>query len=252
MAPILAALKVQAVLLSRSPFFLAVSLAAPIAFSSIVLVMSREATESDRVALVLGSGLLGAWSAVLFGAGESLVMQRFTGTLAVIVGSPAGILRPLVGFSLATVLLGCYSIAAVLVWSAVLFRVIPTGVPLAAVAGTLAACLVALTAMSLVLACWYLLSRQGITVSNALEYPIWLVSGVLVPASALAPPLEVIGRLLPLGWAVSALRSAIAGEAFVTDAVIALAMSAVFAAGGLLLLRVVMHRARVTGEIELR
>lgn len=243
---------VQFKLLSRSPFFVGLSLTTPLAFSTISLLMAPRGDPEIVTAIVFGSGLLGAWSATLFGAGESLYMQRFTGTLGMIATSPAGLFRPVVGFALGSATLGVYSIVAVVVWATAVFDVAlvvanPVGVVLSLVAS-----FVSLIAIGIVLATYYVLSRQAMAVSNLLEYPVWILCGVLVPASVLWPPLEVLGKILPLGWATEAVRAAVNGGDWLIPSLVAFAISGGYLAIGRGLLVIVETKVRVTGELELR
>jgi ABC-2 type transport system permease protein len=59
-----------------------------------------------------------------------------------------------------------------------------------------------------VLASTFVLYRQANAFSNLLEYPIWLVTGLLVPVSLLPGFVEPISWVLAPTWGVEAVRTA--------------------------------------------
>jgi len=224
----------------------------PLAYGTIALLMVGPDNSDSATVIVFGAGLLGAWSATLFGAGESLYMQRFTGTMGMIAASPAGFFRPVIGFALASATLGVYSIVAVALWSAAVFGIQFSVASIGGVFVAVIVALVSLVAIGVVLAGYYVLSRQAMTVSNLLEFPIWIITGVLIPASVLWPPLQWAGKLLPLGWATDAVRAAIAGGDWLAPSLMAIALSGLYFGVAWILLVRVDRLIRITGELELR
>ncbi|MSO96303.1 MAG: ABC transporter permease [Thermoleophilia bacterium] len=184
--------------LSRSAFYVLVSILQPVIFSSIAFFVARTGSEDAALLrLALGAGLMGIWSATLFGSGGAIQWQRRQGTLELLVGAPRPFLATLLPLTLATSTLGLYSIAATLVWGRLLFKI-----PLAfahpwQLALALPVTVVSLGLLGLLLASTFILYRQANAFSNLLEYPIWLATGLLVPLSLLP------GWVTPISWALS-------------------------------------------------
>lgn len=245
-----AALRLQFRLLSRSPFFLSMALLTPVVYATIAGIQVG-AAGAVPFRIVLGAGLLGVWSTTLFGAAEALFMQRFSGTLELLVGAPRSLLVPVLGFSCASVLLGLYSIGAVWLWSTVAFHVEPLTASTPVTVLSLVVSFVGLAAVGVALAGVYVLTRQAMAISNMMEYPVWIVCGVLTPATSLWPPLLWIGKLLPLGWTVAAID-----EVNPVAALRDLAVAVAVAVGYFGLAEVVLARvdllARVAGTLRLR
>jgi len=65
--------------------------------------------------------------------------------------------------------------------------------------------------LGLVLASTFVLYRNANAFSNLLEYPVWLVTGLLVPLSLLPGWVEWISWVLAPTWGVEALRDAALG-----------------------------------------
>jgi ABC-type polysaccharide/polyol phosphate export permease len=159
----------------------------------------------------LGAAVYGIWSATLFGSGGALQWQRWQGTLEVIVSSPAPFLLVLLPLTLATSTIGVYSLASTLFWGRVVFG-IPFQVvhPLAFLVAV-PATILGLGLLGLVLASTFVLYRHANALSNMLEWPVLLVSGMLVPLSLLPGWSHPIAWVLAPTWGVRAIREAALG-----------------------------------------
>jgi len=247
---VFSAWKLQLRLLSRSSFFMSMALLTPVAYGAIALLMSGQGHVSVRVAI--GAGLLGAWSATLYGAAEALFMQRFTGTLEFIVGAPKPLALSVAGFSAASASLGLYSVIAALAVSVVFFSDRLVLVDVWGTVLSLVLSLIGLMAVGMTLAALYVVTRQAIELTNVLEYPVWILCGVLVPASTLWPPLAWLGKTLPLGWSMDGLDAASEGRSPVLPLVVAAVLTMAYFALSVLLLRLVENLSRVKGTLTLR
>jgi ABC-2 type transport system permease protein len=200
--------------LSLSAFFLLISVLQPIIFASIAFFMWRAgAREGTLLYVALGAGLMGMWSSTLFGSGGAIQWQRWQGTLEILVAAPPRFLLTILPLTMATASVGLYAIVATLLWGRVLF-----GVPLEfehpwLFALALPATVLGLGLLGLVPASTFVLYRHATAFSNLLEYPIWLVTGLLVPVSLLPGFVEPISWALAPTWGVRAVReSALGGE----------------------------------------
>ncbi|WP_295125760.1 ABC transporter permease [uncultured Leifsonia sp.] len=245
----LAAWWLQLRLLSRSPFFVGMAILTPIAYCSIAVLM---AGGQASLRIVVGAGLMGAWSTTLFGAAEALFMQRFSGTLEFLIGSPRSLVAPVLGFATATVSLGAYSTVAAWLWARFVLQLGFESVSWSSMSGGLALTFVSLTSIGVLLAGLYVLTRKAIEITNVMEYPIWLVCGVLVPAATLWPPIAAAGKLLPLGWAMEVVDRAATGEPAFAQAGNALGLSMIYLAVGVVLMRRIDLLARKRGTLRLR
>jgi ABC-type polysaccharide/polyol phosphate export permease len=181
----------------------------PVIFASIAFFMvgsgSREGT---LLYVALGAGLMGIWSSTLFGSGGAIQWQRWQGTLEVLIASPAPFLLVLLPLTLATASIGLYAIVMTLVWGRIFF-----GVPLEfehplQLAVALPVTVASLGLLGLVLASTFVLYRNANAFANLLEYPIWLITGLLVPLSLLPGWVGPISWVLAPTWGVRAIRDA--------------------------------------------
>jgi ABC-2 type transport system permease protein len=199
--------------LSLSGFFLLISVLQPVIFASIAFFMWRAgAREGTLLYVALGAGLMGMWSSTLFGSGGAIQWQRWQGTLEILVAAPPRFLLTILPLTLATASIGLYAIVATLLWGRLLF-----GVPLDfehpwLFALALPATVLGLGLLGLVMASTFVLYRHATAFSNLLEYPIWLVTGLLVPVSMLPGFVEPLSWVLAPTWGVQAVREAALGD----------------------------------------
>jgi ABC-2 type transport system permease protein len=219
--------------LTYSIFFVLISVLQPIIFASIAFFMAESgAREGTQLYVALGAGLMGMWSSTLFGSGGVIQWQRWQGTLELLVGAPPPFIVTLVPLTLATASIGLYSVVATLFWGWALFDV-PLGIehPLL-FALALPATTLALGLLGLVLASTFVLYRHASAFSNLLEYPVWLVSGLLVPVSLLPGWAEPISWAIAPTWGVKAVRESALGGDPLAAIGMCLLLSAVYLALG--------------------
>ena len=187
-------------MLGTSSFFLLTSIVQPIVFATVAFYMYRSGDRAGTLLYAaLGAGMMGVWSTTLFGSGGMIQWQRWQGTLELGVGAPPPMTLVYLPFSLANSFTGMYALAATLIWGRVVF-----GIPLTFVHPwlfllALPATVIALGLMGLVLASTFILYRHANALSNLLEYPVWIASGLVFSTSML----PVWTR--PISWLLSSL-----------------------------------------------
>lgn len=198
--------------ISRSSFFVLVGALQPVIFASIAFYMFRTGQrEGTLLYAALGAGLMGIWSSTLFGSGGMIQWERFQGTLESLLVAPRPYVLTVTGTALATSTIGLYSLTATLLWGRLFF-----GIPLQLAQPWLFAVAVPVTIiglgmLGLVLASTFVLYRHANALSNLLEYPIWLITGLLVPVSLLPGWVEPLAWLLAPTWGIKAIRGAALG-----------------------------------------
>ncbi len=200
-----------------SEFFILTSVLQPVIFASIAFFLFRiggdAAGEQTLLYAALGTGMMGVWSTTLFGAGGAIAWQRWEGTLELLIAAPRRYDLVLAGQTLGAASFAFYSVIATLAWGVILFGVplhasFPALLPLA-----LAAAIVALGAMGMLIATTFVLYRHANALSNLLEYPIWIVTGLVVPLSFLPGWIGPISWVLAPTWGMDAIRDSAIGTA---------------------------------------
>jgi ABC-2 type transport system permease protein len=198
--------------LTLSGFFLLTSAIQPVIFASIAFFMFKAgAREGTLLYVSLGAGLMGIWSATLFASGGAIQWQRWQGTLELSIASPAPFLLVLLPMTLASATIGLYSLTGTLLWGRLLFGVpFEVAQPLIFLIA-IPATVIGLGLLGLVMASTFILWRNANALSNLLEYPIWLVTGLLVPISLLPGWVSPLAWVLAPTWGVRAIRDAALG-----------------------------------------
>jgi ABC-2 type transport system permease protein len=218
--------------LTTSSFFILITILQPIIFASIAFFMFKAGGRAPTLLYAaLGAGLMGIWSATLFGSGGIIQWERWQGTLELLVAAPVPFLLVLIPATIATSSLGVYAIGATLLWGKVFFN-IPLQIehPLAFVIA-IPVTVLGLGLLGLVLASTFILYRNANALSNLLEYPVWLATGLLVPLSLLPGWVSPIAYVLAPTWGIRAIREAALGG----DPMFAIAMTVLLGVGYLLI-----------------
>ncbi|HET9878208.1 MAG TPA: ABC transporter permease [Candidatus Limnocylindria bacterium] len=201
-------------MLLASEFFILTTFISPLIFATLAffLFQSGGGTAGQTLLYVaLGAGMMGVWSTTLFGCGGAIAWQRWEGTLELLVSAPSRYDFILVGQTFGAVVLGFYGIVATLAWGVLLFGMpIEATFPLVLPLSLLAA-IVSLGSLGMLIATTFVLYRHANALGNLLEYPIWLITGLLVPISVLPLWIKPISYLLAPTWGMEAIRGATIG-----------------------------------------
>jgi ABC-2 type transport system permease protein len=199
-------------MLATSSFFMLIAVAQPVIFATIAYYMFRSGGRDGTLLYAsLGAGMMGVWSTTLFASGGMIQWQRWQGTLELGVASPVNLALVYLPFSLANSFTGAYALAATLIWGRVIF-----GVPLHFAHPWLFVLAVptvvlSLALLGLLLASTFVLYRNANAMSNLLEYPVWIASGLVFSTAILPAWTHPISWILPPYWGIIALRHAAFG-----------------------------------------
>ncbi|GAB3371032.1 ABC transporter permease [Micromonospora halotolerans] len=238
--------------LSRSPFEIATALIVPVVQATLAVHLFRAGGEPGRLLeAAVGAGLMGVWSSVLFGSGGAIQNQRWQGTLEMLMLAPRPPALVIFPITLSTAVTGTYAMLATLLWGRLLY-----GVPLTFAHPLLflvaaPGCVLGLGMFGLLLASTFVLMRNANALANTLEYPIWLVSGMLVPLTVLPGWTGPIAAALPTTWGARAVHEAASGGPVWPSLGICLAISLGCLASGALMMTYVERRARAAATLAL-
>jgi ABC-2 type transport system permease protein len=224
----------------------------PIIYATIAYYLFGAA--SDPAVLLtasLGATVMAIWSSVAFNAGGAIEVQRRLGTLELLVAAPVPFGAVLAPITIATSAIGVYALVATLLWGRLLF-----GIPLHVVhpalfALSLPAAIVAIGMLGMLLASTLMYYRAALFLGASLEYPVWLVTGLLVPLSVLPGWVAPISWLLAPTWGMRAIRESTTGGTPLPAIAMCIALSACYAALALVCLRAFELLARKRATLAL-
>jgi ABC-2 type transport system permease protein len=224
----------------------------PLFFATSIFLVYREQTDpAALMSAAIGSSVMGVWTAATASAAGSLQNERQQGTLELLVLSPRSFALTLVPLTLSMATIGLYALVATMLWLRFvlgLHLVItdPIGFGIAGLATAIAT-----AAMGFVLALSTVRYRSAWAIGAAVELPVWLICGFIVPLSHLPVWIAVVARFLPITWAVEAVHAAATGQGIWLDIGMTSLLAAAFYAGGALLSRRLLHSARVHAALAL-
>ena len=245
-------MRVQMTQLMRSSFDLTAMLVWPIIYASIAYYLLN-AQESPRLLLSasIGSAVMLMWSQVVIGSAGALDLMRQAGTLELMVAAPVPLVAVLAPIMITSAAFGLYGLVVTLAWGRFGFG-IPLGIahPLA-FALSIPACVIAIGSLGLIVASTFVVYRAAFSLGVAMQYPIWLASGLLVPLSILPGWLGPVSWTLAPTWGFQAIeRAVVAGDPWPPIAM-CLLVSVVYVAIAVVFLRLFEYLARKRATLKL-
>jgi ABC-2 type transport system permease protein len=190
---------------------------------------------------------------MLWGTGASLQQERFNGTIEHLLLTPANRMTVLLASGFSSLLEGAWWIVGVFLLSWIVFGVQPAVADWVAVVVALVSTMMALVAVGVFFASFFILSRIADQVAASLQAPIRYASGVAFPVTALPAFVQLFSYILPVTYGIDALRIAVIQQGTLESLVSVLAplyiSSLVLVSAGYFLLRKVEEHAKKTGDL---
>lgn len=226
----------------------------PLIVAFLALWMLKGKGAEYAIFVVVGSGMTGLWTTLLFNGGNSVRHERNTGTLEVLVASPASLRLVVYGKILANVIQSLGSMIFSYIVISIIFHY-----PLAVVQPllffiSLALTVFAFVSFGLILASLFILIPNFQRMQNSLEFPVYILCGFLFPITLLPGWTTPLSYLLAPYWAAQALHGAARAALSFEQILFAWLMMLIFSAVYLLLSKrlytVILHRARVDASLN--
>jgi ABC-2 type transport system permease protein len=184
---------------------------APFVFTFVALTLFSEASGPFGLYAVLGGGMMGMWGNTLYASGFAIEFEKWQGTLEEVVAAPSNLLHVVAGRSVSNALFGLTNMVAILLIASLVFRV-PLGVANPVLFGlAIVLTLLSVSALGLIFASAFVLSRSAQVFTNGLEFPLYVISGSMFPIVLLPFWTHPVAYLLGPTWGIEAIRWA-AGE----------------------------------------
>lgn len=236
------------------PMFRFCVLAQPIIFGLLLGMMYLERSDMDfTLYAVFGSGLSTFWSSICFSSASDIHRERWYGTLETIYAAPAGfkwiVLGKIVGNSIWGFLSICISFSVV---TLVFQKSVIVTNPLWLVIG-LSLMTLSLVAIGYLFAALFTLSRNARVLMNFMEYPIYILCGILFPLEQLPVMVRALSYAFSPTWAVKIIHYAVWGGTWseVMPYIVGLlALTAVYTIFSLHMFRRIDVKCRVQASLE--
>ncbi len=181
---------------------------APFVFTFVALTLFKEAGGPFGLYAVLGGGMMGMWGNTLYSSGFAIEFEKWQGTLEEVMATPSNLLHIIAGRSISNALFGLTNMVAILLIASLVFQV-PLGIAepiLFSVSIVLT--LLSVSALGLIFASAFVLSRSAQVFTNGLEFPIYVISGSMFPIALLPFWTKPASYILGPTWGIEAIRIA--------------------------------------------
>jgi ABC-2 type transport system permease protein len=209
-------------------FIIFTVLVQPLVIAILALWMLEARGGDYAVFVVVGSGMTGLWSSLLYISGNSINWERWTGTLEMLVGQPTPIYWVIFGKNLAQVLQSLGSMIVAYVTASLIFGYPLTLAQPLAFFISLVFTVLAFVCFGLIVAPIFVLNPAVQRWQNGLEFPIYILSGFLFPIALLPGWTTPLSYILAPYWAARALHGASTGGAGLSEIAFSLFMLTVF------------------------
>lgn len=227
----------------------------PLLIAIMAIYMLRERDASRGIYVVVGSGMTGLWTSLLFRGAFNINGERWRGTLEGIVASPTSLGTVVIGKTLASVIMSLLSMIISYGLAALIFRFplsIAQPVPFLA---SLLVTVLAFISLGLLISPLMAVNLSLSGWVNALEYPMYILGGFLFPILMLPGWTNPISYLLTPYWAARVLHATSGGGAALSEILLSLAMmlllAGIYMVVSYRLFKIVLHRARVDATLSL-
>jgi ABC-2 type transport system permease protein len=227
----------------------------PLVIALLGLWILQGTAEDYGIYVVVGSGLTGLWSGLLFISGNSITSERWTGTLEMIAALPTPLPIITLGKTIANVLQSLVSmIGAYLLASLLLDTPLRISQPLL-FAVSIVLMVFAFVSLGMVMAPLFITNPDVQRWQNAIEFPVYILAGFLFPVLLLPTWTTPLSYLLSPYWAAVALHETSSGKGDPATVAAAWAAMILLSVGYLILsrflFRVLLRRARQEGTLGL-
>jgi ABC-2 type transport system permease protein len=234
-------------------FILFTVLFQPIIIALLGLWMLKDKGSDAAMFVVVGSGLTGLWSSLLFISGNSINFERWTGTLESLVAIPTPFEVIVFGKNLANVTQSLLSMVLGYIIAAFAFGYsLNVQQPFLFVVSVLLS-VIAFISFGLIIAPIFVMNPGVRAWQNAMEFPIYVLCGFLFPIALLPGWTTPVSYLLPPYWAAIALHGTSTGGASLNETLFAWGMLLLFSLIDLFvasrLFKLMLYKARADATL---
>ena len=227
----------------------------PILYGLITYIIFKNSAESNFITFViLGTGLLSLWSTICFSSAGDINRERMMGTLPLIISVPVRFEIIMLGKIIGNTLLGALSILITFVFVKIAFSVqVAVSHPVAFLL-TFLLSIIGFMAVAMLLAVIFTISRKSAILMNCMEYPIFILCGILFPLDMLPVWLKPLSYILVPTCSAKLLRQCVLGientGAFGNELMIMLILTVLYFVLSVYLFRIIDKKVRIKATLE--
>lgn len=230
-------------------------LAQPILYSIIYYMMFKNSGQDNFMSFVVfGTGILSLWSCICFSSAGDIERERFMGTLQVIFNTPTSFKVIMFGKILGNTILGLFPFVISYLSVKIFFHEnVYIKEPLYFLISMILI-IISFMGISLIFSSFFTLSRSARVLMNCIEYPIFILCGVIFPIEILPEWTIPFSYILSPTWASKLLRMCLDGISdkgeFYRCTGILIGITCVYFVLSYILYNIIDKRTRINATLE--
>jgi ABC-2 type transport system permease protein len=206
-------MSVQLLVRTLNFFSLSLFILQPAVFSAVGMLLSHAAGNDvpDLVYSVIGGGIMGMWSGIVFTSTYDITGDRRNGMLELITGSPTSLASVEAIRTFTNVLCGFFAVLIAFSAAMFIFDYSLNGANLWGAGISLLILLFAMWCSGVFLANFLAWSRISGTFVEYLEMPVAIFCGFMFPIRVLPDWMQTISGIFPIRWALEAMNESLLG-----------------------------------------
>jgi len=252
--PFLASIKMQIMNLLHNNLMMFVIYVQPIMYAGLMYLMFKESDIDNFVSyIVLGTGMMNLWSAIVFSAAGAIQHERYMGTLEYLNAVPTSFQIIILGKVVGSVIVGLASSGIGYLFILLLSRQtldIKHGVWFGIIVLLV---ILSYIAISMMIAALYASFRQARDLLNATEFPVFILCGLMFPIEMLPAWSTPLSFILSPTWGVKLLRMCIGGiknaTIFYIDLIFLIGLTLLYFIASVFLYKKMVVKFRETGSL---
>ncbi|WP_066502269.1 ABC transporter permease [Abyssisolibacter fermentans] len=226
----------------------------PIIYGMITYLMYRNSGHDNFVSFViLGTGFMSLWSSICFSSAGDIERERYMGTLEIITSVPSDFRIIMLGKIFGNIILGLLSMFITFIFVTFTFSVKMNIIHPYIFFAVFVLTIISFIGISMLLASSFTLSRNARGLMNCLEYPIFILCGIVFPISVLPSWTAPISYILSPTWSLKILRMCVSGikdvHAFYMYLIILIILTIIYSILAVFLFNKIDQRTRIKATL---
>ncbi|MGD6874226.1 ABC transporter permease [Sutcliffiella horikoshii] len=226
----------------------------PILYSTLLYFMFKSSDEVNvGEYIVVGTGIISLWSSIIFSSAGDIERERYMGTLETLIATPSNFIVIFFGKILGNIILGIFSMFSSLICVTMIFGLNVKIESLSAFSLAFLLTILSFSIISLLMASLFTLSRNSRMLMNCMEYPIYILCGIIFPISLLPSFFQYISLMLIPTWSVKLMRSSMTGidnyNIFFSEVLIFSILSILYLILALYLFKFINYKTKIKGDL---
>ncbi|RDI45483.1 ABC transporter permease [Falsibacillus pallidus] len=204
--------------------------------------------QSDK--FVVASALISMWSYVLYSSGSSLISQKWSDTLKLLIAAPVSLFKIILSKTISNSVIALISMILSFVYAKFIFHFSIGVEDYSLFFLTVLVLVFSLSVAGLILAIVFVAFQNAFDFQNLILMPMILICGVLIPVDHLPLALRFISYLIPMTWSIKAVHeSLLLSPNMYTSLIIAVLVSLVYLAASYFIVKRIENIIRQKGNL---